>query len=78
LAGIAIGGLAVVSLGALGAAGFFYLRWKLEQRQKQLPRRKQPKALPPQEPEIVYARPCGRVVEGDVALSEVDLSQWGW
>jgi len=74
LAGIAIGGLAVISLGAACIAGFFWLKWKLAERQRQPAQPKPRKQLPNQEPEIVYARPCGRVVEDDADLSEVDLS----
>ena len=63
--------MVVVSLGAVGVAGFCWLKWKLEQRRKQLPQR-QRRTLPQREPEIVY------IVEDDVDLAGVDLTQWGW
>ena len=72
LAGVVIGGLVVVSLGAVGVAGFFYLKWKLAEHQKQLPQRRR-RALPQREPEIVYI-----VEDGNVDLDGVDLAQWGW
>ena len=69
---LVIGGLGTLVLGALGTAGFFWIRWKLEQRQKQLPQQ-QRRALSQQEPEIVY------ITQDDgFDLAELDLTQWGF
>jgi hypothetical protein len=69
------GAMGAMTLGALGFAGFWWVRFRLlAQRHKQRPRRQ--RALPERKaPDVVY------IAEDEteaLPLEGIDLSQWGW
>lgn len=74
VASVACAGM--LSMAAVGAAGLFWLRWKLEKRRWQLPQHSPRRNLPHREPpEVVY------IVEdeGDaLPIGDLDLTRWGW
>ena len=69
------GAMGAVTVGALGLAGYWWVRFRLlVQHHVQRPRRQ--RALPEHKtPDVVYI-----VEDGPEALSleDIDLSQWGW
>ena len=69
-----IGAMATVTVGALAVAGYFALRWKLEQRKAALPGHR-PQALPKmvKPGAVVYV-----LDEGEPIPLDVDLEEWGW
>jgi hypothetical protein len=72
-----LGGLTAALVGTMGAAGVFWIRWQLAERNRQrLRRRTRPKVLPHIDaPEVAY------IVEDEgepLPIGDLDLSFWGW
>ena len=72
---LVVGALGTATVGTTGAAGVFWLRWRLaERRTAALPRSQPHWAVHPGQAIYVLED-----VEGDaVDLAGIDLSQWGW
>ena len=72
-----LGGLTAALVGAMGAAGVFWIRWQLAERnRRQLRQRTRPRVLPHTDPpEVVY------ILEDEdelLPIGDLDLSLWGW
>lgn len=75
--GLAIGGMGIVTLGAVGVAGLFAVRYNLAERDNLRPaggrrRRRLPDAVQPGA--VIYVAD----VDDGVDLAGVDLEAWGW
>ncbi len=73
--GLTVGAAGVMTVGALGAAGYFGLRWKLAERGQLLAGQRR-QALPDtvQPGQVIYVTD----ESDDVDLAGVDLKEWGW
>ena len=73
--GLCAGGLGAVTVAAVGAAGWFYLRWRLTERAaRSLPRRR--RTLPRNE-HVEYGEPVF-LTGGTEYPAGLDLTEWGW
>ena len=76
---LVVGALGTATMGATGAAGVFWLRWRLaERRRAMLPESRKQGALPEaaHPGQVIYV--VQDAEEDTVNLAGIDLSQWGW